>query len=513
MKAPHQLPRNGQEREALRAKGQFWTPLWVAEVMVSYVLRERAETLFDPAVGTGAFFQAAKKLAGKLGYLPRFTGSEIDPEALHLALQSGLTPDDLRAVEQRDFVLDPPAGPFPAIVANPPYIRHHRLPSVVKDQLRFFSRWILGRALDGRTGLHTYFLLRALSLLDRRGGRLAFILPADVFEGVSAPSLWRWITEHYCLDCVITFAPEASPFPEVDVNPAIVLIRAGEPRQHFYWARCLEPNSPELCRWVLSDFGYQPLHGLGVQLRDLSEALSTGLSRPPRLGGLDSFTLLDFATVRRGIATGANEFFLLTRWRAESVGIPSEFLVPAVARTRDVPGDTVDGWLLDRLDSMGRPTLLFCPDGRPLHQFPRAVRRYLAEAERRGIPERPLIRTRRPWYKMETRKPPAFLFAYLGRRNARFIRNLAGVVPLTGFLCVYPRSEEPSFVEALWHVLTSDEVIRNLASVGKSYGSGCIKVEPRALERLPIPKRLIGLLPSGLRTPFLAAPVQEPLPY
>ena len=88
---------------------------------------------------------------------------------------------------------------------------------------------------------------------------------------------------------------------------------------------------------------------------------------------------------------------------------------------------------------------------------------------------------------MEVRTPPPFLFAYLGRRNTRFIRNLAGVVPLTGFLCVYPKSRDAEFVEKLWHVLRDPETIANLSLVGKSYGSGAIKVEPRALERLPLP--------------------------
>src|SRR5207248_8578647 len=87
----------------------------------------------------------------------------------------------------------------------------------------------------------------------------------------------------------------------------------------------------------------------------------------------------------------------------------------------------------------------------------------------------------------EVRSAPPILFAYLGRRNARFIRNNAGVVPLTGFLCVYPRQENREFVDRLWKVLQHPATIANLSLVGKSYGSGAIKVEPRALENLPLP--------------------------
>jgi hypothetical protein len=93
---------------------------------------------------------------------------------------------------------------------------------------------------------------------------------------------------------------------------------------------------------------------------------------------------------------------------------------------------------------------------------------------------------------METRTPPPILFAYLGRRHVRFIRNLAGVVPLTGFLCVYPHQTERQFVDALWQVLCHPETIANLALVGKSYGGDAIKVEPRALERLPLSETILS---------------------
>ena len=58
------IPRSGPHREALRVKGQFWTPDWVAEAMVAYVVGGDCDTIFDPAVGAGAFFRAAKTLSG-----------------------------------------------------------------------------------------------------------------------------------------------------------------------------------------------------------------------------------------------------------------------------------------------------------------------------------------------------------------------------------------------------------------------------------------------------------------
>jgi hypothetical protein len=332
------------------------------------------------------------------------------------------------------------------------------------------------------------------------GGRLAFIMPADVCEGVFAKRLWRWIASNYRLDGVVTFAPAASPFPRVDTNPLILMIRHAPPRDEFHWARCEQAETPALLEWARS-VGEATTNGdMTTCLRSVEEALLTGLSRPPREGGDTGPVLADFARVVRGIATGANDFFHVFPSWARDAGISEEFLVRAVGRTRDLEGDEITAADLLRLDAAGRPTALLCLDGRPQDQFPEAVREYLAVGEGRGLDLRPLIHTRRPWYKMEHRDPPPFLFAYLGRRSARFVRNRAGVVPLSGFLCVFPHLSDPDYVERLWQVLRDPRTVANLALVGKSYGGGAIKVEPRALETLPIPTDVLAeahLKPPG----------------
>jgi hypothetical protein len=208
----------------------------------------------------------------------------------------------------------------------------------------------------------------------------------------------------------------------------------------------------------------------------------------------------DFAYVLRGVATGANEFFFLTAKRAKELGIPGDYLIRAVGRTRDVSGDEITPDTLEQLEKLSRPSLLFSPDGRRVDLFPKPVRDYLAHGEEIGLPKRPLIASRNPWYKMERRAVPPILFAYLGRRNARFIRNLAGVIPLTGFLCVYPRRHDPDYLEKLWEILRHPQTVANLSLVGKSYGAGAIKVEPRALEKLPIPASLVSHIASAEMT-------------
>lgn len=485
----YKLPRAGLEREALRKKGQFWTPDWTADIMAAYVLQDKPLRLLDPALGEGVFFRAAKRYARLHDFDLALFGRDIDPEVIDQARMSGLDDEDLRNVEIRNFVLDPPSELFPAIIANPPYIRHHRISQTQKELLREFARRATGRRIDGRAGLHVYFLIRALQALAPEG-RLAYIVSADICEGVFSQALWQWICSHYRLDAVIAFASEATPFPNVDTNALIFCIRNKTPARDFDWVKCLDRDSKELTVLV-SGQRQKNYSGIQVHRRLLSEGLTTGLSRPPSDGSKHQYTLGDFASVMRGIVTGENEFFFMTSARAKELGIPDTLLVKALGRMRDVQGEYFDPEDVRRLDDKGRPTRLLNVNGVLFDQLPMRVQKYLENGEAKGLPNKTLIKTRKPWYRMEVRKIPPILFAYLGRRSARFIRNRAEVVPLTCLLCVYPKNSSPEFLEHLWKVLSNAETISNLKKVGKSYGGDAIKVEPRSLERLPLPEDLV----------------------
>jgi len=476
------IPKKKKEREKLRDKGQFWTPDWIAKAMISYVIKD-TDLIFDPGTGTGAFFRALKMLDKNKKI--KFYGIDIDSKVL----QERIYEDPLCNVELRDFLKNPPNRKFKSIVANPPYIRHHRIDKETKSFLKQLSKRITGISIDGRAGYHIYFLLQALQLLEKNG-RLAFIMPSDTCEGTFAKKLWVWITKNYCLECVVTFDENATPFPTLDINPIIFLIKNITQKKEIFWVRVNKMNIDDLTYFLKSDFKDTKFENLYITTREISEALRTGLSRHQHFNNNFKYYLSDFATVMRGIATGANNFFFLTRKQAEELKIPNEFLKLAIGRTRDVKGDIITMEDIKELEKRSRPTLLLSID-RPKDKIPKNILDYLHEGEKLGLPTRALIKQRKPWYKMEKREIPPLLFAYLGRRNSRFIKNEAGVVPLTGFLCVYPKQSEKEYIDNLWKILNHPSTLQNLRLVGKSYGSGAIKVEPRNLEKLPIPENLV----------------------
>ena len=115
----YHIPGNGARRESLREKGQFWTPDWIAEAMVAYVALNSPDHIFDPAVGTGAFFRAAKNATTESGASPKLLGFELDPNALNQARFNGLSSEDLARVQIEDFILNPPARPIQSHSCQP----------------------------------------------------------------------------------------------------------------------------------------------------------------------------------------------------------------------------------------------------------------------------------------------------------------------------------------------------------------------------------------------------------
>jgi hypothetical protein len=489
------IPARSLARESLREKGQFWTPQWLARIMASWVTSHAPHTLFDPATGPGTFFAAARSI----GYSGKLEGFEAHASALAESEKNGLRDEDLLGVKIADFLSTNIAHDFPAIISNPPYIRHHRLDECRKAELKKIATRSLGFALDGRAGIHVYFLLKCLEHLAPCG-RLAFLLPADVCEGVSSSALWSTLCGRYRLDGVLTFEETAAPFPGIDTNALVLFLTTSAPRDRFVWIRARQRNE----RAILEALGVRQSNWAAnpIELprndstaltahpeRELSEALSTGLSRPPRPAELRGTPLSHFARVMRGVATGSNEFFFLTHAQLDSFGLDPRYFTRALGRTRDCSENILTASKLEALETASRPTWLLNLDGAEEANFPAALKSYLQSGVRQKLHLRPLIKTRRPWYKMERRVAPPILFAYLGRRDCRFILNEARVVPLTGFLCIYPYDNSPAAVEKLWRALNDPITQRNLVFTGKSYGGGAVKVEPRQLEKLLIPLR------------------------
>jgi hypothetical protein len=226
--------------------------------------------------------------------------------------------------------------------------------------------------------------------------------------------------------------------------------------------------------------------------------------------GTSHFVIGDFFDVKRGIATGANEFFILSPSEVQRRGIPPEFLVPILPGPRYLKTDLIECNTngIPELDKHGFLFSSEMPEERIRKEFPE-VWCYLEEGRQHGVSERYICRNRKPWYSQERRETAALLCTYMGRANCngnsrpfRFILNRSRAIAANVYLMLYPKPwlkkafrENPELAEKVWHVLCSIPV-ESLVGEGRIYGGGLHKIEPKELLNAPA-DTLASLLPAS----------------
>lgn len=205
------------------------------------------------------------------------------------------------------------------------------------------------------------------------------------------------------------------------------------------------------------------------QERLLTEHLQTqtGLS-------MEKLSTFDrFIKVKRGLATGANEFFLFNRTKKEQLQLKDEFFVPVIPRANLVSlpilttqhfnklaADNASVFLLNAPDVVTDPTL----------------QRYLDSGVKQNIHRRYLTRHRSPWYALERREVAPIFMSVFNRGTINVVRNEAQIYNLTTFhsIFVLDESQTDLIFAYLLTPLAKDIILQNR----REYGGGLEKLEP-----------------------------------
>jgi len=212
----------------------------------------------------------------------------------------------------------------------------------------------------------------------------------------------------------------------------------------------------------------------------------------------DRLRIGDLFTIKRGIATGANSYFILTPEQASLHGLPGDVLTPILPSPRYITDDDIPADKGGLPDIAAKLFLFDCrlEESEVKRRYP-SVHKYLERGVSCGLHERYLCRHRDPWYRQEVRLPCAFLCTYMGRRNCRkgrpfrFILNRSQAIAPNVYLMLYPKvrladalKKNPQFHSTVWKSLSaiSQDV---LIGEGRTYGGGLHKMEPGELANAP----------------------------
>src|SRR5437016_1162313 len=130
-----------------------------------------------------------------------------------------------------------------------------------------------------------------------------------------------------------------------------------------------------------------------------------------------------FASVHRGISTGANSFFLLTESDAQRNHISSEFLKPILPPRVSQESGTYTHADWEKHKILGKPCwLLSISRMSSFDQLPPYLKKYVKIGDANQISMTPTSKSRKPWYSVPLSSPPDFVFTYISR-NPQFIFN------------------------------------------------------------------------------------------
>lgn len=483
--------------------GQFATPTSLAREILLYSLiilgEERPIRFLDPGLGTGSFFSALahsiplSKIAVARGY-------EIDSSYVESAQE--IWQDTPLEIVLDDFTqVTPPVNEidrFNLVICNPPYVRHHHIVNGEKSRLQNAVKSRCGISLSGLAGLYCYFLLLS-HVWMQQDGIAAWLVPSEFMDVNYGKEIKQYLLRNVTLLKIHRFDPNEVQFKDALVSSAVVLFRNSlpPPDHHVEFTYGGSLLAPKVSRLVSIKALEQEKKWTRFPTLDIRQ--NQPITR-----------LSDIFTIKRGIATGCNSFFILNKEQLESYDLPQEVFRPILPSPRYLPSNEVAS------DEKGYPIvdrplfLLDChaSEDEIREKYP-SLWKYL-ETGKPDISKRYLCKTRKKWYWQEKRLPAPILCTYLGRGDAkngrtfRFILNNSQAVAANVYLLLYPKpaidrliSEKPMILRGIWESLNTIRMSLMLEE-GRVYGGGLHKLEPKELGNIDITE-MIDRIPE-LRT-------------
>ena len=290
----------------------------------------RPVRFLEPCVGTGSFFSSLQHVFPEDLIESAFACELNDGHAeaaRSLWKKSGLQ------VKHGDFLEQvPPGKKFNLLVTNPPYVRHHHLDPARKEELQALVHERLHLRISGLAGLYCYFLLLADAWLEE-SALSAWLIPSEFMDVNYGSAVKEYLTRRVRLLHIHRFCPTDVQFDDALVSSAIVVFEKALPDDQEVTfslggslrapAKSIERRQGELVpaeKWT--------------KYMDVSPGHSHQRAH--------SVTFGDLFTIKRGLATGNNNFFILPREKAKDLGIPEQFLRPILPSPRCITNPVIE---------------------------------------------------------------------------------------------------------------------------------------------------------------------------
>ena len=455
-----------------KQRGAYYTPEVVARALVAWVSPNQSDRLLDPACGDGIFIANHPNSVGVEQFSPAAaTARNRAPTAI---------------VHEADFFswASETHERFDAAVGNPPFIRYQLFSG---EQRRKALAWCKaqGANFSGLTSSWAPFIVAASALLHR-GGRIAFVVPAEIGHAPYARPLLDYLIGHFTRVQVISIREKLFP----DLSEDCWLL----------YCEGFGGVSRGIAFTKLPQFEFAatpPTEGEWIPIRDWKSAFG-GRLRPFLLNrtirefysdiAADKKTvpLSQLAKVGIGYVSGDNDFFHLRPSQAQQLGIQREFLAPTVRNMRAVTSDEVTKKSVQLWEKEDQQYLLLRIQKDA--SLSRQVERYLDSEKGHLVRQGYKCRMRAPWYSVPDVQVPDFFLSYMSGDRASLIRNNAAcTAPNTLHVL---RAKNKRCIAAIKNGWNTPLTQLSCEIEGHPLGGGMLKLEVREAEKVLLTRRV-----------------------
>ncbi|MHB8741166.1 MAG: N-6 DNA methylase [Coriobacteriia bacterium] len=471
---------------ASKARGAFFTPPEMAEFIAHWALRAPEDRVLEPSCGEAAFLvpaidQLSALGQSDLGISHQVWGAELHAPSAKIAckmIRSSTGIDISDRVRVGDFFEARVERDLPwmdACIGNPPYIRYQSFAGDARRRGRE-AALAAGVRIDGLASSWAPFTVHAASFL-RPGGRLGLVLPAELLSVNYAAPVRRYLLDHF--GCVRVILFEERVFPDV-LEEVVLLLAEGEgPCDRFDIVQVT--GLSDLATLEKREWSTSPDAGKWTKLL-LPEPTREAVVAIDAVGG---FTPLgDAGTISIGMVTGGNDYFCISE--AERL---AHNLSPAQVRRMLPPGSkhargidyTSAHW--EEARDEGARVWLFSPSTYPSN----AARAYIRQGEELELDQAYKCRVRTPWFRVPAVNAPDLFMVYMANEGPRFIENPSRLLNVNSVHGLYLNAAYRDLASVLPTASLTTFTLLGAELVGRSYGGGLLKLEPREALNLPVP--------------------------
>ena len=239
-------------------------------------------------------------------------------------------------------------------------------------------------------------------------GLAGWLIPSEFMDVNYGRQIKQYLLHQVTLLRVHRFDPGEAQFQDALVSSAVVWFRKAIPPQNhtveFTYGGTL--SKPKVTGHIPVDVLNHTAKWTKFPLYSIPAVLQFDRKQ---------VRLSDLFDAKRGLVTGANDFFILTAEQIARYQIPQEFLTPILPGPRLLSLDEI------KADNVGNPALeqqlylLDCklPEDEVI-KYP-TLARYLQKGKEMDVHMGYICRHRSPWYMQEERLPSRLLCTYMGR--------------------------------------------------------------------------------------------------